>query len=108
MKKKFLMITVSFIAQAASAYEVGTFSCPNLANLPDNVYQLQKINVGDDTLPYLKATRYYQINLKSPVKKVEIKGIANVVITDEGEELTVGNVYLRFDNGRLKNCTFTP
>lgn len=106
MKKTLAVAATMLMANAASAYEAGVFTCPNIAGLPDNVYRIEKVAVGADTLPYVHATRYFQMTLKGPVQKVEIKGMASVVESESGEELTVGAIYLKFDGGRLKNCAF--
>lgn len=93
------------LSTSAFAYKDGTFHCPNKDGLPDNIYKVQTIKMGEASLPYIEIQRYLKFK-DSEIKETSIRGFATVISGNllNSEVLSIENLELRFDGERFLNC----
>ena len=102
--KSLIILTAILFSTNALAYREGTISCKNArAELPNNIYKIETVQVGSSSLPYIEVTRHYK--LADGVQVATVRGLASVHSSKPNSELLqLGNVNLQFENGELFGC----
>lgn len=109
MKKFITLSLITLAAASAHAWPERKFECKNVADLPANIYDFKKVNVGGIDMAYVTVTRYYKGPMENGVvttRSSSVKGLATESMNSEGSEILIlGALRFEFTNDELYNCS---
>lgn len=103
--KLLTILALALTSTPALAYDEGTFRCKNVEGVPDNVYVIKTLSVGDEAIPFVEITRHYRSGVAGLISQTKVKGFASEFSTDGGNSsLSIGTLRIEFRDGGIVGC----